>query len=116
MLSKTTPISVAVALAATPVAGAYAQQNNPAGNLGSNRSSTATPGTADNSAASGMRTGDVRPSARGTSNSGGSSMASQPGGTGRTVVPGNNSTVSGDTRASTNDKTGGGQGSGGGGK
>ena len=116
MLSKTYPIIVAVAFAAMPVAGVYAQQNNPTGNLGSNRSSTATPGTADSGAASGMHTGDVRSSTGGTSNSGGSSMASQPGATGRTVVPGNNSSVSGDTRATTDNKTGGGQGSGGGGR
>ena len=60
MSRKCLSMALAATLITMPVAGAFARQNNPAGNLGSNRSSTAGPGTADNPAASGTYTGDTR--------------------------------------------------------
>src|SRR6185437_981387 len=96
----------AASMLAAPTIGALAQSNNPAGNYGSNRSVTASPGTADNQAASGMHTGDVgsgstysptHPATRG--------MAANPnkeGATGNTVVPGNNSTAANTAGATRN--------------
>lgn len=112
------PLVFAAALSAAPFVVAQAQQNNPAGNLGSNRSMTAAPGTADSQAASGMHTADTK----GHSNAyGGASMNKTsprtPGATGTTVVPGNNSTVASDAKSSYQQKTAGSQtGSGGGGR
>ena len=82
---------LSAALLAAPLTGAMAQNSNPAGNYGSNRSATAAPGTADSTASSGMTTGDVH--SRGTmqSYSGTAANPRVPGGTGRTVVPGSNS-------------------------
>jgi hypothetical protein len=79
-------------------------QSNPQGNLGSNNSVTATPRTA-NSPASTLHSGDatalppaINPAAQ---------NPNVPGATGRTVVPGTNSTVSGDRPATANSKTSG---------
>jgi hypothetical protein len=69
-----------------------AQSNNPTGNQGSNSSVTASPGTADNGAVSGMHTGDAGATRTTTSNYGGSAMnPTAPGATGQTVVPGSTS-------------------------
>jgi hypothetical protein len=92
-------------LLAAPLTGAFAQPNNPAGNYGSNRSETATPGTADSKAASGVNTGDVG-SHGATSNYAGTNPTT-PGATGRTVVPGTTSTQSGDAAATAKTQTGG---------
>lgn len=81
MFSKTGSLLFAAGLIVAPLAGAVAQQNNPAGNMGSNSSATGTPGTVDSNAA-----------ARSTSTYGtggtGSTSNARPGGTGTTVVPG----------------------------
>jgi len=70
MTSVSRALLLSAALMATPVVAAVAQQaGNPVGNYGSNRSATASPGTADDQAASGMHTGDV-----GTRNTTGNSM------------------------------------------
>ena len=92
---------------AIPMVAAVAQQNNPAGNLGSNRSSTAAPGTADSKAASGMTTGDVSSSHTATSGSSGAALNSTtPGATGHTVVPGSNSSQAGSAVGTAEQKTG----------
>jgi len=94
---------LAASLAAVPAAGALAQ-TNPTGNLGSNKSVTAAPGTADNKAASGLDSGDAnaklpRPALVARDRS-------APGSTGSTVVPGSSSTVSGNRAATAEQKTG----------
>lgn len=117
MLIRYASMAFAAALIAAPVA--MAQSNNPTGNLGSNRSATASPGTADSTSSTGMHTGDSR---GGVSNYGGSSTSmgmtsGTPGSTGHTVVPGNNSTVASDHSATTQQRQTGnqaGSGSGGG--
>jgi hypothetical protein len=101
---------VSAAIAVAPLAAGMAQQNNPAGNYGSNRSETATPGTADSKAASGMNTGDVNSKSTYPGTMSGGTM---PGGTGRTVVPGNNSSQANAARGTANTKTGGTGGEGG---
>lgn len=83
---------IAAALLATPLAGAVAQQS-PA------------------PAQPGMATVDKTPSATSNTPYGGPSpTATVPGGTGRTVVPGNNSTVAGDSAGTAKTQTGGGGG------
>ena len=117
MSAKPRSLLFAAALFAVPMAPALAQQStNPPGNLGSNRSTTASPGTADSHAASGINTGDVGSRGTGTSNYGGAGMSSAtPGSTGQTKVPGNNSTVAGNTTGTNTQQTTGNQtGSGGG--
>jgi hypothetical protein len=94
---------LAVSLVAIPLVGALAQ-NNPTGNLGSNKSVTASPGTADNKAASGIDTGDVN--AKHTRPKRVARNSSTPGGTGKTVVHGDKSTVKGDTAGTAEQKTG----------
>jgi|SRR4051794_18438638 hypothetical protein len=69
MTSISRALLLSAALMGAPVVAAVAQQNNPTGNYGSNRSATASPGTADDQAASGMHTGDV-----GTRNTTGNNM------------------------------------------
>jgi hypothetical protein len=122
MARKSHSLLLAAGLIAAPLCVAVAQQNNPTGNLGSNNSVTATPGTANNHAASGMNTGDM---SRGTttgsygSNSGTSTMSStSPGATGRTVVPGSTSSEANSSLGTANQRSGatGGSGSGGGAK
>ena len=107
MFSKSRSLLLAAALMATPLATALAQQNNPAGNMGSNNSVTASSGTADSKAASGMHTGDVGSHAAVNGNYGGSAMnGTTPGATGRTVVPGSNSSPSSVAAATSEQKTG----------
>lgn len=118
---KSRSFLLASTLLIAPVATAMAQQNNPTGNMGSNRSVTAAPGTADSKAASGMSTGDVGTHATGTSNYGGSAMNSTtPGATGKTVVPGSTSSQASSAAGTANQRsgtaTGSGEGGGGGGK
>lgn len=108
-------LAVAGLLAAVPIA-TQAQQNNPAGNLGSNRSVTGAPGTADNPSTSGATTGDAtsRRAVMGNYNSS-SANPTRPGATGQSKVPGNGSTVAGDmpaTGQSQTSTTGTGQGGG----
>jgi hypothetical protein len=106
MFSKS--ILLAATLIAVPMAAAMAQQNNPAGNQGSNRSVTASPGTADSKAASGMSTGDANSRTTGTSNYSGSAMSSTaPGATGKTVVPGSTSSQANSANGTMEQKTGG---------
>jgi hypothetical protein len=95
---------LAASLVAMPLVGALAQNTNPAGNYGSNQSITASPGTADSKAASGMNTADsnATPSAIPP----GATSNYTPGATGRTIVPGSNSTVAGATPGSQTEKTG----------
>jgi hypothetical protein len=109
MFLNSRALLLSAGLMALPLATAMAQQNNPAGNLGSNRSTTATPGTADSKAASGMHTGDVG-TARdtGASNYGGSGMSSTtPGATGKTVVPGSTSSQANSANGTRSQQTGG---------
>jgi hypothetical protein len=108
MFSKSRSLLLASTLLIAPVATAMAQQNNPTGNMGSNRSVTASPGTADNKPASGMNTGDNSTRTTGTSNYGGAAMNSTtPGATGKTVVPGSTSTQADSSRGTANQKSGG---------
>jgi hypothetical protein len=99
MLAEKRSLILATALLITPLVPAFAQQNNPTGNLGSNRSVTAAPGTADSQAASGVRSGDVTP--HGTSNYG--MMTAAPG---HTHVPGTNSSTHSAAKATNAQKTG----------
>jgi hypothetical protein len=85
MTSISRSLLLSAALMAAPLAGAIAQQNNPAGNYGSNRSATAAPGTADSKPMSGMNTGDAGPGdANSAAARSGSGMT--PGNAGRTLV------------------------------
>jgi hypothetical protein len=98
-------------LAASAI-GALAQPANSTGNYGSNRSVTASPGTADNHAASGMHTGDVGsgspysptlPTTRGMT----ATNPNKSGATGKTVVPGDSSSMANTSGATRNAQTGG---------
>jgi hypothetical protein len=93
---------IVVSLVAVPF-GAIAQ-SNPTGNLGSNTSVTAAAGTADKKAASGMSTGDVGAKSHHPPTS--AANRRTPGGTGTSVVAGDNSTVRGDRAATIDQKTG----------
>jgi hypothetical protein len=107
MLSKSRSFLFAATLIATPLAIAMAQQNNPAGNFGSNRSATAPPGTADSAAASTMNTGDN--GARRTTTDpydGTATNRTTPGATGRTVVPGSNSSQDSSAPSTVQERTG----------
>lgn len=106
MVSKSYSLLLAAALMAAPMAVAMAQQN-PTGNMGSNRSAAASPGTADDRAVSGMNTGDVGTRGTGTSNYSSSAMNSTaPGATGRTVVPGSTSSQASAASGTSDQKTG----------
>ena len=109
MFLKSRSLLLAASLVAVPLATAMAQQNNPTGNMGSNRSVTASPGTADSKAASGVNTGDMSGSHNtGASNYGGSGMSSTtPGATGKTVVPGSTSSQASSERGTVQQQTGG---------
>lgn len=100
---------LAASLVAMPLAGALAQ-SNPTGNLGSNTSSTASPGTADDKAVSGLETGDAkakhaRPVRMARNPSTSKPTDSTPGATGRTIVRGDSSTIQGDAAATAQQKT-----------
>jgi hypothetical protein len=115
MLFKSRSILLAAALMAAPLATAMAQQNNPTGNLGSNRSTTAAPGTADTSAASTMHTGDNATRGAMTNSTGGGASTNNttPGATGRTIVPGTTSSQAGSAPSTVQERTGSGATSGG---
>ncbi len=102
---------LATSLVAMPLVGALAQ-SNPTGNYGTNKTMTAAPGTADNNAASGLSTADANAKPPGASSPAGNYA---PGSTGRTVVPGSNSSVGADATNSSSAKTSGGVGGGPGG-
>jgi hypothetical protein len=98
---KIKSILLAGALLTAPLAVAMAQTESPTGNMGSNRSATASPGTADGS---GMSTGDVSSKPRRPI---GSAMSSTtPGATGQTVVPGSNSSPARASAGTAGQKTG----------
>lgn len=105
MVLKSRTLILAASLMAVPMVAAMAQQNNPAGNMGSNQSSTASPGTADNKAVSGMNTGDVGSRNKATS-SGTAMNSTTPGATGHTVVPGSNSSQAGASAGTAEQKSG----------
>jgi hypothetical protein len=93
---------LAAAIFAAPLT-AFAQSNNPTANLGSNKSTTATPPTADTRSST-LHTGDANatPHAPGAA----AQNPHVPGATGKTVVPGTTSTVAGDRSSTANAKTG----------
>jgi hypothetical protein len=107
MNTKTGSALLAAALLAASLGTAMAQQNNPTGNLGSNQSITASPGTADSKAASGMNTADSGSRNPNPSNYSGSSMSSTaPGATGKTIVPGSTSSQASASSGTAEQKTG----------
>jgi len=103
MTLQSRSLMLAASLIAMPMVGAMAQ-TNPAGNYGSNTSMTASPGTADNSVASGMSTGDAN--SRPTSMKPGSTNEFKKGATGQTVVPGSNSSIASTGSNTATQKTG----------
>jgi hypothetical protein len=105
MFTKSRSLLLAASLIAAPMATAMAQQNNPTGNMGSNKSVTASPGTADSHSASGMNTGDA--GARSTASpTYGSNNTTAPGATGRTVVPGSTSSQASSSTGTAHQQTG----------
>ena len=100
---------LAAALLAMPLASVMAQ-SNPPGNYGSNRSATAAPITGDKPG-TGLSTADVGSSDVGSSHKKSRhklrSTRRAPGATGKTVVPGNHSTVADDADATAKTQTGG---------
>lgn len=86
---------LAAALAAAPLMTAMAQGSNPTGNYTAGQTSPAAPGTAASSTASGLNTATAPYAGSKT-----------PGSTGRTIVPGNNSSVAGDVHGTAAAKTG----------
>jgi hypothetical protein len=107
MFSKSRSLLLAATLLAAPMATAMAQGNNPTGNMGSNQSVTASPGTADSKAVSGMNTADVGAhSTTGTNYNAAAANPSTPGGTGTTVVPGTMSSQAGSTSGTAQQQTG----------
>jgi hypothetical protein len=90
-MSINSRVLMTISLIGIPLAGALAQPNNPVGNQGSNNSVPAAPGTAGTDSAK-------APMKVGTSGT--------PGGTGTAIVPGDNSSVRGDKKASMDQKLG----------
>jgi hypothetical protein len=105
MNSKLRMLLMAIALLATPML-AFAQSNNPTGNMGSDRSNTSAGTNVDKTQKSGMGTGDVRSGVNAPRPSVAAKDNAVPGATGKTVVPGSNSTVSGDQAGTSAAKTG----------
>ena len=106
MVSKSRSLLLAAALMAAPLATAMAQQNNPSGNLGSNHSATASPGTADNKGAPGVSTADMGSRGTTTSNYAPSMNNTSPGATGHKVVPGSTSSQAGSSSGTVEQKAG----------
>jgi hypothetical protein len=107
MFSKSRSLLLAATMLAAPMATAMAQQNNPAGNMGSNRSVTASPGTADSKAVSGMNTADAgSQSTAGANYNPSAANPYKPGATGTTVVPGSMSSQAGSASATAQQQTG----------
>ena len=94
-----------VALFATPIL-ALAQGSNPTGNMGSNRSDTATGTNVDKMAKPGMGTADVQSSVNAPKPSAMAKDNMAPGATGTTVVAGSNSTITGSQTGTSAAKTG----------
>ena len=107
MFLRSRSLLLTAALLAAPVTTVLAQQNNPMGNMGSNNSVTATPGTADNKASSGMNTADTGARGAPVGNYTGSSMnPTTPGATGKAVVPGSTSSQVGSSAGTVEQKAG----------
>ena len=104
MASKLRISLMTVALFAAPVL-ALAQSNNPAGNMGSNRSDTAAGTNVDKTQPS-TGTSDVQSRANASKPAATANDSTAPGATGKTVVPGSSSTVSGDKAGTAAAKTG----------
>jgi hypothetical protein len=116
-MRATQTLFLAASMLAAHALGALAQPIDSTGNQGTNRSVTASPGTADSQAASGMRTGDVNPGSSPYSSTrpmtrGQAANPHQPGATGQTIVPGDSSSAADTAGATRNTQTGGGGGSG----
>jgi hypothetical protein len=92
-------------LFATPML-AIAQSNNPTGNMGANRSETAVGANVDKMQKPGMGTADVQPGAKTPMPAAMAKDSTVPGATGKTVVPGSGSTISGNKTATEAAKTG----------
>jgi hypothetical protein len=105
MTSKLRMSLMTVAFLATPML-AIAQGNNPTGNMGSNRSDTSAGTNVDKTQTPGMGTADVRPGVNAPKSSAAAKDNMVPGATGKTVVPGSNSTVAGDQSGTSAVKTG----------
>ncbi len=101
MTSTLRTTALALLIGAAPLA-AFAQSNNPAGNLGSNSSPTATAPTA-NAPGVPMHAADATAPVR--TPSAAAQNPHVPGATGQSVVPGNNSTIAGDRSATATSKT-----------
>jgi hypothetical protein len=106
MNSKFRSLLLAATLMAAPVANAMAQQNNPAGNMGSNGSVTASPSTADSRPASGMNTADMGSHGTTTSNYAPSMNNPTPGETGHSVVQGSGSSQAGSAAGTVEQRAG----------
>ncbi len=106
MFSKSSFLLLATALMAAPIASTMAQQNNPTGNLGSNRSATAAPGTADTKAAPGMNTADVGANKTPRGNYSGSPMNPTKSNPSAAYAPGSNSNNANMSKATRNTQTG----------
>jgi hypothetical protein len=108
MISKSCSLLLAAGLMVAPMATALAQSNNPAGNLGSNNSASATPGTtADSKSTPGMNTGDAGSHSTVSGNYSGSAInPTTPGATGRTVVPGDSSSQASASSGTMQERTG----------
>jgi hypothetical protein len=106
MFYKPRSLLLAAGLMTVPFATVMAQ-SNPTANLGSNRSVTASPGTADSSSASAMTTGDAASRITTTNTYGGAKMTNAtPGATGRSVVPGASSSQASAAPSTIREKTG----------
>jgi hypothetical protein len=105
MFLQSRSLLLAAALMAGSMTVAIAQ-NNPAANLGSNNSATASPGTADSKSMSGMNTADAGSKPNPAGNYSGSAMSTKPGSTGKTVVPGSTSTQASNSKATTDQRQG----------
>ena len=113
MTALSRSLLLSAALLSAPLTGAMAENSNPTGNYGSNRSATAAPRTADSATRSGMNTGDVHSRESMGSYSGSASNPRTPGATGNTVVPGSNSNQASAATGTANARTDGGGSTGG---
>ena len=105
MTSKLRLSLMTIALLATPML-AIAQGTNPTGNMGSNRSDTATGTNVDKAQKPGLGTADVKPGVKAPEPTAAAKDNAVPGATGKTVVPGSSSTVSGNQSGTSAAKTG----------
>lgn len=112
MTANARALLLAAALVAAPLAGALAQ-SSPTGNYGTNQSTSASPGTVDNKATSGLNAASSQHKPSTTTAA--AANKNVPGATGRTIVPGSSSTIAGDAPNTASAKTDGGGTSGAGG-